>query len=262
MVDVAQVVRDLDAESAELDTTVSGLDAAGWATETPAQGWTVSHQIAHLAWTDGVALLAATDALAFTKMLEQAGESVLTHVDDTAAEGARKPPEELLDGWRAGRQKLRDALLAVPAEQKLPWFGPPMSAPSMATARIMETWAHGQDVADALGVRRTPTSRLRHVVHIAVRARDFAYFVNGLQPPAEQFRVELTSAGERWTWGPEDAAQRVTGLALDFCLLATQRRHRDDCDVQAVGADADQWLGIAQAFAGPPGGGRKAGQFA
>jgi uncharacterized protein (TIGR03084 family) len=112
-------------------------------------------------------------------------------------------------------------------------------------------------------VVRQPTARLRHVAHIGVRARDFAYRVHGLEPPAEQFAVELAGPdGERWTWGPAGAAQRVTGPALDFCLLVTQRRHRDDLAVAAVGGDAERWLAIAQAFAGPPGEGRRPGQFA
>ena len=65
-----------------------------------------------------------------------------------------------------------------------------------------------------------------------------------------------------WTWGPEDAADRVTGPAIDFCLLVTQRRHRDDVRLVADGPAADEWLGIAQAFAGPPGPGRRPGEFA
>jgi uncharacterized protein (TIGR03084 family) len=154
------------------------------------------------------------------------------------------------------------ALLAVPSSARLTWFGPPMSAASMATARLMETWAHGQDVADALGVRRTPAARLRHVAHLAVRTRDFAYLLNDRKPPVTPFRVELTGPdGESWTWGPEEADQRVTGSALDFCLLATQRRHRADTDVRADGAEAEEWLGIVQAFAGSPGPGRAKGQF-
>lgn len=133
-----------------------------------------------------------------------------------------------------------------------------MSVASMATGRLMETWAHGQDVADALGVARTPTDRLRHVARIGVRARDFAFHVRGLTPPASEFRVELTGPkGELWTYGPEEAPQRVTGPALDFCLLVTQRAHRDDLAVRAEGPDADRWLDIAQAFAGPPGQGRE-----
>jgi len=106
-------------------------------------------------------------------------------------------------------------------------------------------------------VRREPSARLRHVAHISVRTRDFAFSVRQRTPPAEPFRVELTGPdGEVWTWGPAEAAQRVTGPALDFCLLATQRINRADTALAATGADADAWLDIAQAFAGPPGGGR------
>jgi uncharacterized protein (TIGR03084 family) len=132
-----------------------------------------------------------------------------------------------------------------------------MSTASMATGRLMETWAHGEDIADTFGVRRAPTGRLRHVARIAVRARDYAFAVHGLPPPEVPFRVELTAPdGSLWAFGPEDAAQRVTGPALDFCLLAVQRRHRDDVAVRARGEDADTWLSVAQSFAGPAGKGR------
>lgn len=260
MVDVRSVLPDLAAESGELDDLVSELAEEQWALDTPAEGWTIAHQIAHLAWTDEQSLVAVTRPEEFAERLQRlasvANPSDL--VDEGAAEGAKQPPAELLATWRAGRAELNDALAAVPEGTKVPWFGPPMSAASMATARIMETWAHSQDVADALGVARVPTSRLRHVAHIGVRARGFAYAVNGLPMPSEEIRVELTAPdGQTWTWGPEDASERVTGSALDFCLLVTQRRHRDDTDVTAQGAAAEEWLSIAQAFAGPPGNGRK-----
>ena len=114
----------------------------------------------------------------------------------------------------------------------------------MATARFMETWAHALDVYEALGVDAAePTDRIRHVAHLGVRTRNFAFSVHGLEPPAEEFRIELIApSGEIWTWGPEDAAQTVTGSAYDFCLLVTQRVHRDDTDLVAVGADAERWL--------------------
>ncbi|WP_459722453.1 TIGR03084 family metal-binding protein [Actinophytocola sp. KF-1] len=263
MVELNALVADLRAEGDEIDALVRDLAADGWARQTPAAGWTVAHQIAHLAWTDERALLAATDPEGFqAEFAEQAAraaeEGLDGVVDAEAARLAQRP--DLLDWWRAGRDRLAATLLELPAGTKLPWYGPPMSAASMATARLMETWAHGQDVADALGVRRTPTARLRHVAHIGVRTRDFAFMVRGKQPPAEEFRVELMGpGGELWTWGPEDAAQRVTGPALEFCLLVTQRVHRADTALVAVGDDASVWLDIAQAFAGPPGTGREVG---
>ncbi|GAA2458724.1 TIGR03084 family metal-binding protein [Streptomyces lavendulocolor] len=249
---------DLRDESEELDRLVAALEPDGWAAPTPAPRWTVAHQIAHLAWTDDAALLAVTDADRFTAHVEEALEAPGTFVDDGAEAGAAAPPHALLARWRDGRARLHAALAAAPAGARFPWYGPPMSAASMATARLMETWAHGQDVADALGAVRRPTARLRHVAWIGVRARDYAYAVRGLTPPAEPFRVELTPPDGTglWTYGPEDAAQRITGPALDFCLLVTQRAHRDDVDVRAEGADAERWLTLAQAFAGPAGPGR------
>jgi uncharacterized protein (TIGR03084 family) len=260
--DLGEVVSDLRAEGDELDALVRDLGPAGWAAPTPAPGWSIAHQVAHLAWTDDVAWQAATDPDGFQAELRRvlATGAFATHIDNSAAAGAARP--DLLGHWRECRARLASALQEVPPGVKLPWFGPPMSATTMATARLMETWAHGQDVADALGVTRTPTARLRHIAHLGVRTRDFAYAGRDLPPPAEPFRVQLHGpAGELWAWGPDDAAQRVTGPALDFCLLVTRRRHRADLALLAEGADADRWLDLAQAFAGPAGNGRSAGQF-
>jgi uncharacterized protein (TIGR03084 family) len=133
-----------------------------------------------------------------------------------------------------------------------------MSAASFVTARLMETWAHGQDVVDALGQTRPASARLRHIAEIGVRARPFAYAINGLPMPEQAPRIELDAPdGDVWTWGPEEASGTISGPALDFCLLVTQRRHRDDLTLTVSGADAEQWMAIAQAYAGTPGGGRE-----
>ncbi|OIJ69854.1 TIGR03084 family metal-binding protein [Streptomyces mangrovisoli] len=257
MADPTPVIDDLCAESDELDRLVAAAGPEVWALDTPAAGWTVAHQIAHLAWTDHHSVLAVTDQDAFSREVEKALAQPGDFVDVGAEEGAKKPPEQLLADWRAGRKALADALRAAPAGARFPWYGPPMAAASMATARLMETWAHGLDVADALGVVREPTDRLRHIARLGVRTRDFAFGVNGLQVPEEEFRIELTApSGGIWAFGPEDADQRVTGPALDFCLLVTQRAHRADLALTAEGEAADRWLDIAQAFAGPSGGGR------
>lgn len=251
------IVADLRAESDDLDALVADLPAERWADPTPAPGWTIAHQIAHLLWTDRVALLSVDDEAGFNEMLRAAAEDPSGFVDRGAEEIAATAPDALLGDWRDTRHRLHDALLAVPDGRKLPWFGPPMSAASMATARLMETWAHGLDVADALGVTRPATARLRSIAHIGVRTRDYAFAINNLTPPAEPFRVELIAPdGSTWAWGPEDAAQRVTGSAEHFCFLVTQRRAPSRLDVTAEGQDARRWLTIAQAFAGPPGPGR------
>lgn len=251
------IIADLHAESEALDALVAPLTDAQWGQQTPAPGWTIAHQIGHLLWTDRVALMSITDEAAFGDLVADAQTKIATFVDDAAEEAAAEPPAELLADWRRTRAALHDALRTVPEGRKLMWFGPPMSGASMATARLMETWAHGVDVADALGVDVVATPRVKSIAHLGVRTRDFAFTVHGLTPPPAPFRVELRApGGGLWTWGPEDATQRVRGSALDFCFLVTQRRPRAALDVTADGADAETWLTIAQAFAGPPGQGR------
>jgi uncharacterized protein (TIGR03084 family) len=252
MVDLEALLADLCAEGDDLDALVADLPDEAWRTPTPAQGWTIAHQIAHLAGTDSTALTSITDATAFAKVAEQ-GRHDPHRIDRTAAAGLQVSPQVLLSRWRAGRARLLDALRATPSGRRLDWFGPPMSVASMATARLMETWAHGQDVADALGVTRAATARLQHVAHLGVLTRDFAYRLRDETPPSAPFRVELTAPdGQLWTWGPADAAQRVSGPALDFCLRVTQRRRLDQLALETDGPDAAYWLGIAQAFAGAP----------
>jgi uncharacterized protein (TIGR03084 family) len=252
-----QILADLAAECEQLDRLVAPLDEAGWRTPTPAAGWDVAHQVAHLAWTDEVAVKAATDKAAWDEVVLEAIADPTGFVDAEAERGAQAAPAELLARWRRARAALADTLAAYPDGEKLPWFGPPMSATSMATARFMETWAHGRDVADALGVDLPRHDRVRHVAHLGVRTRNYAFANAGREAPAEEFRVELTlPSGEVLRFGPDDAAQTVTGPAYDFALLVTQRAHRADLDLVATGPDADAWLDIAQAFAGPSGGGR------
>jgi uncharacterized protein (TIGR03084 family) len=134
-----------------------------------------------------------------------------------------------------------------------------MSPLSTATARFMETWAHGLDVAESLGRVPEPTDRVRHVVFLGTVTRRFAFATHGLPVPGEDVFVSLTlPSGARWEHGSPDAAHSVRGSAYDFALRVTQRRHRDDLDLVASGDLADTWLDIAQAFAGPPGRGRPA----
>ncbi len=254
MVDLTELLADLDAESSDLDRTVAGLSDVDWSRPTPAQGWTIAHQVSHLAWTDQAALLAVTDPEAFTAQLAGALDDPTGFVDRAAAEGLA-PPAELLAGWRDGRARLAKALAAMPPGTKAPWFATPMSAASMATGRLMETWAHAQDVYESLGLKRGPTDRLRHVAYLGYRTFGHSFAAHGRPVPDVPVRVELTEPDLQL--GPPDAANRVVGPALDFCLLVTQRRHRADLALQATGPVADEWLDVAQAFAGPPGGGRQ-----
>jgi uncharacterized protein (TIGR03084 family) len=252
------ICADLAAEHSALDAVVTPLTVGQWHLPTPAAGWTVHDQIGHLTYYDAAAVLAATDPDRFAaEMLDFA--SVGEPLDTTRP----LSPDALLARWRAGRVALLGTLGSLDPKARIAWYGPAMGAVSFATARLMETWAHGQDVVDAVGVSRPPTDRLRHICHIGVRARPFSFQIRGLAPPAADVDVELVSpSGDRWRWGDPASADRVRGEALDFCLVVTQRRHLADTALVAEGPVAQQWLAIAQAFAGPPGQGRRPGQFA
>lgn len=252
---------DLEAEHADLDRLVADLDDAGWDTPTPAEGWAVRDQISHLAFFDERGLLAASDPDRFradAKAMLDAMAADPGATDASVERGRSSTGAELLAWWRQARTDMVAAFRALEPRARLPWYGPDMGARSFATARLMETWAHGQDVADALGGDRPATERLRHVAHIGIGARPFAYAINKVEMPDSSIRVELAApGGGTWTWGDEDVTDRITGPALDFCLLVTQRRHVDDLDLRIEGDAARQWAGIAQSFAGPPGPGRR-----
>jgi uncharacterized protein (TIGR03084 family) len=263
MTQLEEVLQDLTTDGDELDRMVAGLDESHWRLPTPAPGWTVADQIAHLAFIFRLAGAAAADPETFKAMAAQAGKDFDGAVNAALADYADDSPEVLLGRWRAERAATIKALGDVPENQVVPWLVNPLPPVILACAGIMETFAHGQDVADALGVRREPTDRIKHLVVFAVLTRDFGYQSRGLTPPATEFRFELTApSGELWAYGPEDSEQRISGPAWDFCLLATRRRHRDDLKVVASGAEADHWLDIAQAYRGPAGEGRRPGQFA
>jgi uncharacterized protein (TIGR03084 family) len=260
VIDMTSLCDDLAAENAVLDALVAGLDEAGWDQSTPAEGWSVRDHIAHLAYSDVAAYLAAVDSEAFARdvaAVPRGERQQRQRVIGRAMSGAH-----LLHSWRLSRAATVDALRRLEPRTRLPWFGPPMSAASSATARLQEAWAHGQDVADTLGVARDATERLRHVAHLGVITRAFSFTNQGQPAPAEDVRVELRSpAGTSWIWGDPRAADRVTGPALDFCLVVTRRRHPADTRLEVSGSVAEAWMLRAQAFAGPPGEGRRPGQF-
>ncbi len=260
---MTDVIADLIAEGNEIDGYVAGLDAAGWQLPTPAEGWTIAHQIAHLAATFKLAGLAASDAETFKAVTSRLGNDFDANVRGAMAPYLADPHEVLLARWRDERAAAEKALAAVPDGQLVPWLVRPLPAPVLAAAGMMELFGHGQDIADALGVQRKLTDRIGHLVWFAVRVWDFGYQARGLTPPDTEFRFEITApSGRLWAFGPEVSANRITGPATDFCLLVTRRRHRGDLALVATGGDAEQWLDLAQAYRGPAGPGRKPGQFA
>lgn len=167
----------------------------------------------------------------------------------------------LLHYWRSRYESLVSALAALDPKARLAWYGPPMSARSFASARIMESWAHGQDIWDVVGRVRPASVRLKHVAHLGVSTFKWTFINRKLPVPDRVPRVELKAPdGTTWRWNEEISDQFVKGSAVDFCLLVTQRRHLQETDLMYDGDGVRHWLSMAQCFAGPPADGPPAGQ--
>ncbi|WP_028314874.1 TIGR03084 family metal-binding protein [Desulfatibacillum aliphaticivorans] len=250
------ICKDLKAEYDALDAIVAGLDDKGLDQETPFFGWTIRDEISHIAFFDEAGRLSATDKEGFQKQMQWLLEGIKDFDDvhkKVHALGRGKTAQELMAWWREERTAELKALEALDPKDRLPWYGPDMSALSFATARLMETWAHGQDVVDALGAQREATDRLSHVAHIGFITFKWAYVNRQAPVPEKTVRVELKSpSGADWNFGDENTDQLVKGDALDFCLVVTQRRNVGDTGLEVVGDVAKEWMEIAQAFAGPP----------
>ena len=256
MSELAVLIADLEAEQRQLDEIVAGLSADQWDAPTPSPGWTVVDQIGHLCYFDGAAVTAITDPDAFTgavRDLMDAGQAGTSGVDDLTLGPFRALDlPERLEAWRRNRRALATAAAELGERDRVSWYGPSMGAKSFLTARLMEVWAHGVDVCDAIGAHRPATDRLRHIAHLGYVTRGWSYANRDLDLPADGVRLELTApSGALWTWG-DASDDTVRGRAEDFCLVVTQRRHVGDTDLEMVGPGAVDWMHKAQAFAGPP----------
>lgn len=262
MSDTTSVYEDLIADGNDIEELVTGLSQDQWSLPTPAPGWTVKHQIAHLAFVAHLAALSAGDPATFAVVTAKAKHDFQGAVEAALMPYLRLPTGELVDKWRDERNTAAKALAAIEPPSTVPWLVTPLPPSVLAAAGMMELFGHGQDIADAIGGTRELTDRIGHLAWFGVRTRDFGYHAHGLTAPDEEFRVELTGpSGVVWEFGPADATQRVTGPAADFALLVSRRRHRDDLALTAQGDKADGWLDIAQAYRGPAGPGRRPGQF-
>jgi uncharacterized protein (TIGR03084 family) len=254
-VDVAALATDLQVETRALEQLLNALDAADWERPTPAPGWAVRDQISHLAFFDEAAARAALEPNAFRAEIAAAADDDFT--EGIARRYRTLAVDELYAWFRAARAAMLEALLALDPSTRVPWYGPDMSVASSLTARIMETWAHGQDVYDAFDAPHPVTSAVRQVAHISARTLPNSFRARGLAVPDARVYVGLAAPdGEQWVWGDPAAADRVEGDAVEFCLVATQRRHVRATSLAVTGPVATQWMEIAQAFAGPPGAGR------
>jgi len=192
------ICADLAAEHAGLDAVVADLDPAGWATATPAEGWDVRATIVHIAFFDDSARLAVVEPAEF----ERRRDELIAGKVDVEAEHRHLSGAEVLAWWRTARGGLLAAMAPLDPKDRIVWYGPPMSARSFATARLMETWSHGQDAAAALGRTIPATDRLRHIAHLGVVTRGWSYANRGRQVPDAPVRVELVApSGDLWEWG-------------------------------------------------------------
>ncbi len=252
------LVADLEAETAALRGLLAPLAYGDWSRPTPADGWTIADQMSHLMFFDEMNTLAAADPEAFRAQLEAVFGDPAGIVDGATLRLRSLTADEIDRRFEASRAAMIEAFRALPPGTRVPWYGPDMSAASSLTARIMETWAHGQDIADTLDAPHIATRALRNVAHICARTMPNSFRTRGLDIPDVDVRVELDGGDEMpWAWG-SDAHDSIRGNAVEFCLVCTQRRHIDDTTLRVAGSTARKWMEIAQAFAGPPGTGRAA----
>ena len=253
-----KLVEDLYQERLANEAALTGLSAGAWDNPSPAEGWLLRDCVVHLAETDDNATRQVEDRdkppPAPTGRRGRRPDGVLT---TAMASWRRREPADVLRWYREANDRLFAALRSLTGEERLRWAGRPMSAMSFTSARLMEHWSHGLDIHDAAGVPSTDTDRLESIARLGWMTRDYAYMAHDMTPPETPLRVELASpSGATWAYGPEDAPDRVTGTAGDFCRVVTQRIHPSDTALVATGPHAAEFLGIAQAFAGPPGAGR------
>jgi uncharacterized protein (TIGR03084 family) len=242
------LVDDLAAEQGALWDVLAAIDDDAWTAPTPAEGWDVRDSVSHLADVDEIARDTVLDGpRSFPRELETKGPEGFNQ--QGLDRGRAMSGSNVLAWWREAAAGLHDALLGPPPDTRVPW-GIGMSVTSLTTARLMETWAHGLDVLAALGVDAVDTDRLRHVAWIGVRALPYAFSVADQPMPEGDLRVELElPSGGRWVAGPEDAPNRITGPAGQFCRVFVQRITRAEATaLTAEGPLADAALDVARAY--------------
>lgn len=247
---------DLCAEAGELHAFLRTLAPADWDRPTKFMTWTPWDVVAHLHFFDEMSLAALADAQTFAARRDELLAGV--RQNKTNKEIARERYQgldaaALLARWIDGCNDMAKQLGESDPKRRLPWFGPDMGVRMFTTARLMETWAHGQEIYDLVGRRRTPTDRLKHIATIGVRTFGWTFVNRGQEPPGPPPYVRLESpSGAVWEWNEPSDSECVEGDALDFCLVVTQARSVADTRLRVRGETAKKWMAIAQCFAGGP----------
>jgi uncharacterized protein (TIGR03084 family) len=264
------LIADLNAEYESLDAALAPLDESQWRQATPFRDWTVFDTVAHLCMSERLGLAALTEPESFAHQVNSQLEAQ-KHAQEPPADWRDTVLPELGVGsgaalralWRADAETVAVLLMKRSPDARVPWYGPSMSVMSFATARLMETWAHGETLHDALGRGRQATPRLKHICDLGWRTRPFALMIHGLPVDPTPIHLMLRApGGGGWNWGDAAAANRITGEARDFARVVCQCRHVVDTRLVVEGAAAAQWMSVAQCFAGgpvspPPPGARK-----
>ncbi len=250
------LLEDALAEFEAVDGILATMTEAQWDLPTPAEGWNSRDQISHLTYFDDKAALASTDTAAFVEHFQSLADRGFDVVTQSYLdEGRSMSGAQLRKGWKDARSRMLAAFSQLDPKDRLPWYGPEMSARSAVTARLMETWAHGYDVADTADKTLPATDRLKSICHLGTATVGWSFINRGRVPPADPITFILTSpSGARWHWNHDrtDAKDLIEGPALDFALLVTQRRSLEFLDLSVSGDTARAYAEIAQCFAGPP----------
>lgn len=252
----------LAAEGARVSRMLRQSQHRSWSVETPAEGWTVRHQVAHLTSVFRLATFAVEDQAGFSEFMQLLSDDFSSNVAAAMEPLLGLGEEDLADAWDDAVARCVTAFDAISGETVVPWLVSPIPVRVLAMAGITEAFAHGQDIRDAWDVAAEHGQEIRYVCEFAYHTRTFGPENEGRPGVGDRLRFELTGPrGEMWLIGDETTENVVRGPALDHALLVTRRRHRDDLGLNATTAEADAWMDVAQAYRGPAGSGRKQGQF-
>jgi uncharacterized protein (TIGR03084 family) len=252
-----QLIQDLREEGAQLYELLKTLEESVWEEPTPFKNWTVKDVVEHLHLSDRFAVQSLKSEEEFLKTAADVTKAILEEGIDLRAYGRRvfgsPKAAEILKLWHDYFMEMCDLLEEADPKARLKWFGPDMGVRMFATARQMETWAHGQDIYDLLRIPRENTDRIKNIAVIGVKTFGWTFVNRGLEVPPDVPYVRLTApSGEIWEWSEPNDANKVEGLATEFCHVVTQGRNIADTQLEVVGETATKWMAIAQCFAGGP----------
>jgi uncharacterized protein (TIGR03084 family) len=253
---VLQEAQDLLDEAAELEDFLQTLGEADWKRPTGFMDWTPWDVVAHLLFFDEVSLVALEGGDAFAARREELVKELMagrTNQELGREAYGRLGPKELLARWRETDTAMATQLGESDPKRRLPWFGPDMGVRMFTTARYMETWAHGQEIFDLMGAPRTYSDRIKNIAVIGMKTFGWTFVNRKLEIPGPPPYVRLVApSGEIWEWNEPSEQEFVRGDAADFCHVVTQGRNVADTALEVGGPVANQWMSIAQCFAGGP----------